>query len=178
MILGVGRLSARRNLPNLLAAFAALKRERALPHKLVLIGTALAGMVIEPTIAKLGLGPHVVQIGYLAHEEIALAYNACALFVYPTAYEGFGMPVLEALACGAPVVALNRTSVPEFAEGVASLLSDGEVETLRRGIERLLTDTESREQLRRDGPERAAAYDWEIVTRRYLELMLTVTHRR
>lgn len=176
-ILYVGRPSGRRNLPNLLAAFAALKRDRALPHKLVMIGTALSGIAIEPTIAELGLDRHVVRIGYLPHEEIAIAYNACELFVYPSAYEGFGMPVLEAMACGAPVIALDRTSVPEFAGGVACLLPDGEVETLRRGIERLLTDSASRARMRRDGPQRAAAYDWEIVTRRYIELMVSLRTR-
>jgi glycosyltransferase involved in cell wall biosynthesis len=97
--------------------------------------------------------------------------------VYPSSYEGFGMPVLEAMACGTPVIALNNTAFPEFAGDVACLLPDAEVETLERGFTDLLADDARRRQMRIDGPRRAAAYDWRIVTRKYLDLMIPLVER-
>jgi glycosyltransferase involved in cell wall biosynthesis len=172
VILYVGKPTKRRNLPNLLRAFARLKNSRKLPHKLLLIGTALPGVSFDPLIAELGLESDVVKIGYASHADMVLAYNAASVMVYPSAYEGFGMPVLEAMACGAPVIALNNTAFPEFAGGVAMLLPDAEIETLANGIADLLADEGRRVRMAVAGPQRAAAYDWRIVTRRYLDLML------
>ena len=170
-VLYVGKPTKRRNLPHLLKAFARIKSERRLPHKLVLIGTALPGMSFDLLIDELGLRPHVVTVGHATHSEIALAYNAADVFVYPSSYEGFGLPVLEAMACGTPVIALNNTAFPEFAGGVACLLPDAEVETLASGIVDLLDDEDRRRRMAIDGPRRAAAYDWRIITERYLDLM-------
>lgn len=175
-ILYVGKPTRRRNLPNVLKAFAKLK-SHGLPHTLLLIGTALPGVTFDPLIAELGLRDHVMTIGHAGHDEIALAYNAADLMVYPSSYEGFGMPVLEAMACGTPVIALNNTAFPEFAGGVACLLPDAEVETLERGFTDLLADDARRRQMRIDGPRRAAAYDWRIVTRKYLDLMIPLVER-
>ena len=171
-LLYVGKPTKRRNLPNLLLAFAQLRRERQLPHKLLLIGTALPGTSFETTIRDLGLGDAIVTVPHAAHAEIAMAYNACSVMLYPSWYEGFGMPVLEAMACGAPVIALDNTAIPEFAGGVAMLLPDAAVPTLARGIEDLLADDTRRAQMRVDGPVRASRYDWRIVTREYLDLLI------
>lgn len=171
-ILYVGKPTRRRNLPNLLRAFQQLKRERGIAHKLLLIGSSLPGTSFEQDIQALGLTDEVVSIGYAPHDEIVLAYNACELFIYPSSYEGFGMPVLEAMACGAPVIALDNTAFPEFAGGVASLLPDAQVGTLADGMAALLFDAERRAQMAHDGPRRAAAYDWHIVTGFYLELLI------
>lgn len=177
-ILYVGKPTKRRNLPQLLQAFAQLKREQALPHKLVLIGTALPGTSFEALIAELGLGPHVVTVPHAPHEQIALAYNACSVMVYPSSYEGFGMPVLEAIACGAPVITLDNTAFPEFASGVATLLPDAHVPTLARGIAAVLADATLRPRLRVAGPERAARYDWRVVAQRYLDLLIPLAAAR
>ena len=82
------------------------------------------------------------------------------------------MPVLEAMACGCPLIALNNTAFPEFAGGVAHLLENAEVASLKQGIQAVLSDTAWRERMSQEGPKRAAAYDWRIVTRRYLDLMI------
>jgi glycosyltransferase involved in cell wall biosynthesis len=177
-ILYVGKPTKRRNLPNLLRAFAGLKQHRGLPHKLVLIGTSLPGTSFDPLIAALGLQQDVVQIGHASHTELVQAYNAADIMVYPSSYEGFGMPVLEAMACGTPVVALNNTAFPEFAGDVACLLPDAAVSTLEAGIANLLADPNERGRMALAGPRRAAAYDWRIVTRRYLDLMLSVVQGR
>src|ERR1700747_2092426 len=99
---------------------------------------------------------------------MVFVYNAADLFVYPSSYEGFGMPVLEAMACGTPVIALDNTAFPEFAGGVACLLPDAQVSTLETGIADLLADSLRRERMAVDGPRRAAEYDWRVVTQRYL----------
>jgi len=171
MLLYVGKPSTRRNLPELLEAFGQLKRERRLPHKLVFVGASMPGIALEPIVERLGLRPEVVLVGYATQQELAIAYNAADVLVYASSYEGFGMPVLEAMACGTPVLALNTTAIPEFAGGVASLLADGRPETLRRGIEGLLEDPRRRAEMRRLGPLRAADYTWPIVTTRYLDLL-------
>ncbi len=88
------------------------------------------------------------------------------------------MPVLEAMACGAPVVALNNTSLPEIAGGIAHLLKNADVATLKEGIEAVLGDLAWRERMSKAGPKRAAAYDWHLVTKRYLELMIPVVRSR
>jgi glycosyltransferase involved in cell wall biosynthesis len=173
-ILYVGKPTKRRNLPNLIRAFSHMKAHRNLPHKLLLIGTSLPGVSFDPLIAELGLQDEILKIPYASHAEMVQAYNAADVMVYPSSYEGFGMPVLEAMACGTPVVALNNTAFPEFAGGVACLLPDGEVSTLETGITDLLRDEERLGRMAADGPRRAAEYDWQIVTRRYLDLMLSL----
>jgi glycosyltransferase involved in cell wall biosynthesis len=173
-ILYVGKPTKRRNLPNLLRAFAALKQAHGVPHKLLLIGTALPGTSLSALVEQLGLSSAVVTIPHAGHEEIARAYNASAMLVYPSSYEGFGMPVLEAMACGTPVIALDNTAFPEFAGGVAMLLPDAEVATLTQGMLQLLSDDAQRAQMAADGPQRAAAYDWRAITRRYLALLCAI----
>jgi glycosyltransferase involved in cell wall biosynthesis len=170
-ILYVGKPTKRRNLPALLEAFALLKRQHHLPHKLLLIGSDLPGTSFAATVRNLQLEGDVVDVGYASHDEIVMAYNGCAVFIYPSSYEGFGMPVLEAMACGAPVIALDNTAFPEFAGGVAHLLPDARVETLVAGILHVLGDAGVRAYMAQAGPARAAAYDWQIVTRRYLDLL-------
>lgn len=170
-LLYVGKPTKRRNLPNLLRAFARVKSRDRIPHRLLLVGTSLPGTSFEALTQELGVASDIVTIPFASHEEIALAYNACSMLVYPSSYEGFGMPVLEAMACGTPVIALDNTAFPEFASGVALLLPDADVDTLADGIAQLLADAARRAQMAADGPPRAAAYDWRIVTRRYVDLL-------
>jgi glycosyltransferase involved in cell wall biosynthesis len=169
-LLYVGKPTKRRNLPSLIRAFASLKQQ-GIPHKLLLIGTDLPGTPFQQSIEEMGLREETFTVGFTTHEEIVLAYNAAELLVYPSSYEGFGMPVLEAMACGTPAIALNNTAFPEFAGGVALLLEDAQPGTLQAGISRILGDPSLRDHMAREGPRRAAAYDWRQVTRRYLELM-------
>lgn len=169
-LLYVGKPTLRRNLPNLLRAFATLE----IPHKLVLIGTALPGTSFDTLIGELGIRERVVTIPYATHEEIAVAYNAADIFIYPSSYEGFGMPVLEAMACGAPVITLDNTAFPEFSGGVAWLLKDAEVNTLATAIKDLLADKAERARMRTEGPVRASAYDWPLIAQQYIDLICSV----
>jgi glycosyltransferase involved in cell wall biosynthesis len=177
-IIYVGKPTERRNLTPLIRAFARLKREKKIPHKLLLAGTALPGdSPFQTIIREEKVNDEVVALGYVNHDDMVIAYNATDLLAYPSSYEGFGMPVLEAMACGTPVLALEGTPPAEFAKGVAVLLPNAEVETLLKGIESAL-DGGRRQQMSLEGPKRASAYDWHLVTRQYLDLMipLAVAH--
>ena len=179
-IVYVGKPVERRNLSSLIKAFGLLKREKGIPHKLLIVGADLPGTSpFRQVIVSEQLTREAFVLGYVSHQEMPLVYNSADLFIYPSSYEGFGMPVLEAMACGTPVITLNNTAFPEFAGGVAHLLDDAEIATLKQGIDRVLSDPALRRQMSQDGPLRAAAYDWNLVTRRYLELMLpTVSAQR
>ncbi|MGH9688095.1 MAG: glycosyltransferase family 4 protein [Candidatus Acidiferrales bacterium] len=176
-IVYVGKPTERRNLSPLIRAFSRLKKDKRVPHKLLIVGARLPGTSpFRKVIAELGLEAEVIVLDYASHEEMVMVYNAADLFVYPSSYEGFGMPVLEAMACGTPVIALNNTAFPEFAGGVACLLPDAQVGTLAEGIEAILSDAAERERMARAGPQRAAAYDWRLITQRYLDLMVPLVH--
>lgn len=171
-IVYVGKPTERRNLSALIRAFGELKKD-GFPHKLLIAGSSLPGTSpFRRVIDELNLNSEVFVLDYVTHEEMPLLYNAASLFVYPSSYEGFGMPVLEAMACGTPVIALDNTAFPEFAGGVAHLLKDANVGTLKDGMTAVLNDESWRKQMSEDGPKRAAAYDWRILTRKYLDLMI------
>jgi glycosyltransferase involved in cell wall biosynthesis len=175
-IVYVGKPTERRNLSALIRAFAELKRD-GYPHKLLICGASLPGSSpFRKVIEELRLESEVAILDYVTHEEMPLVYNAASLFIYPSSYEGFGMPVLEAMACGAPVIALDNTAFPEFAGGIAHLLKDARVETLKNGMAQVLGDEAWQKQMSEDGPKRAAGYDWRILTRRYLDLMIPLAN--
>ncbi len=172
-ILYVGKPTERRNLANLIRAFARLRTKEEIPHQLVIVGADLPGdSPFRRVIKEEKVMAHVKVLGYRSHEELPAIYNAADMLVYPSSYEGFGMPVLEAMACGTPVIALNNTAFPEFAGGVALLLDDPRIETLVTGMRRVLGDPSIRQRMRNDGPVRAASYDWPIVTKMYLNLLI------
>lgn len=176
-ILYVGKPTERRNLSSLIKAFAELKKEN-FPYKLLLVGTALPGTSpFRRVIDELNLGGEVLTVDYITHDEMFLVYNAASLFIYPSSYEGFGMPVLEAMACGTPLITLDNTAFPEFAGGVAHLLKDARVSTLKEGIKTVLSDERWQAKMAETGPERAADYDWKIIARKYLDLMIPLVSK-
>jgi glycosyltransferase involved in cell wall biosynthesis len=178
-LLYVGKPTERRNLSALVKAFASMKRDNGIPHKLLIVGADQPGRSpFRKFVSELGIEKEVVVLGYADHRDLAYIYNAADLLAYPSSYEGFGMPVLEAMACGTPVIALNNTAFPEFAGGVAHLVPDAEPATLHSGIMNVLSDASLRTRMREGGPRRAAVYDWRLVTRRYLELMAPLADRR
>ena len=174
-----GKPTERRNLSALIRAYSELRIRWRLPHKLLIVGADLPGTSpFREVIAELDLDEHVKIVGHAPHQEMVYVYNAASLFIYPSSYEGFGMPVLEAMACGTPVIALQNTAFPEFAGGIAHLLSDASVETLTEGMHQVLTDERLRRRMEREGPLRAAQYDWRLIARRYLDLMIPLAGER
>jgi glycosyltransferase involved in cell wall biosynthesis len=174
----VGKPTERRNLSALIRAYAKLKFEKKIDHSLLIAGTALpGGSPFREVIRELGLQSEVTALEYIDHEEMPILYNAADVFIYPSSYEGFGMPVLEAMACGTPFITLDNTAFPEFAGGIGLLLADAEVETLADGLWSLLENRELQKHMAEQGPLRAADYEWKLVAKKYLGLMVPIAEQ-
>jgi Glycosyltransferase len=134
-ILFVGKLAKRHYIPNLLKAFAEVKKGKHIPHKLVLVGPDYLNLDIPARTKKLGIGDSVVHIPYIYHKDLPPLYNAAELFIFPASEaEGFGIPVIEAMACGIPVITVNQGSLREFAPGAAYLTQSSDVSELRNAL--------------------------------------------
>ena len=166
-VLYVGKIQARKNLPRLLAAFSSLVRQGSLPHHLVLVGKRT--WTSEETFASidsLGLTSRVHVTGEVPLDELALLYAAAEVFVFPSLTEGFGLPPLEAMACGTPVISSNATSLPEVVGDAGVLIDPYDVDALARAI----LDVTSSERLRRELSEKGIARAATFSNRRMAEL--------
>ena len=112
----------------------------------------------------------VTFLGYLDVNELALCYNAAAAFAYPSLYEGFGLPPLEALACGCPVVASNIPPLVEVCADAACFVEPEHAESIAEGLHKVLTDKDLRQALSRKGTARASRFSWEITAREMLDI--------
>jgi glycosyltransferase involved in cell wall biosynthesis len=158
-ILFVGALEPRKDVPNLIAAFAALARN-GFAHRLVLAGPPAWGADrVDAAIHRLGVA--VDRLSYVPEDRKIDLYRHASLFVYPTIAEGFGLPVLEAMACGAPVVTTTGSAPEEIAGDAALLVPPRDAYALREAMARVLGDPELAASLRRQGPERARQFTWE-----------------
>jgi glycosyltransferase involved in cell wall biosynthesis len=158
-ILFVGTLEPRKNLSRLAAAYTAMgEEEKERSGELVLVGAA--GWMEGKELSRLRAQPGVRWVDFLPRDELEALYRGAAIFVYPSLYEGFGLPVLEAMARGLPVVTSQTSSMREVGEGAALLVDPTDEREMRRAIERLVGDEGLREELIAKGRERAAEYTW------------------
>lgn len=161
-ILYVGRLEQRKNIVRLLEAFHRVRHAGHAEVKLVLIGRReWVWEEIDTTMARLGLREHVLELGFFEHHTLPAFYSAAEMLVFPSLWEGFGLPVLEAMACGCPVITSNLTCLPEVAGGAALLVDPYAVDDLAQAMQRVLTDTACRAALRVRGLERARFFTWQ-----------------
>lgn len=169
-ILFVGSFHPRKNLTGLLDAFEGVADQ--LPHDLVIIG---ANRWNSEAIRKRIQGSPVAQrirvIGLVPRSDLPLFYNESDLFVFPSLYEGFGFPVLEALACGCPTITTNVSSLPEVAGNAALLVSPGSTEDLSNAIYQVLTSAQLRVTLRRLALEQAQRFSWITTAEKTLKLL-------
>jgi glycosyltransferase involved in cell wall biosynthesis len=165
-LLFVGTVEPRKNLTTLLRAFEQVLRVRE--HSLQLVIAGREGWLIDDLFADLKRSPAAKDIlftGYLNDEDLCALYSSCALFVYPSLYEGFGLPPLEAMACGAPVIASRIPSIEEVVGPAALLVSPESVTKLTEAMLELLSFEETREKLSAAGTRRAAEFSWTATAR-------------
>ena len=161
-ILFVGLIEPRKNVGLLIEAFAKyIKSEIDLDTNLVIAGRwGWESNAIMELVANLDISGRVIFPGYIAQEDLPALYTLAKIFVYPSYYEGFGLPVLEAMACGTPVITTNVSSMPEFVGDSGILIEPGDLEALVVALEILMADSEKRNDLSRKGILASSSFRW------------------
>jgi glycosyltransferase involved in cell wall biosynthesis len=167
IVLHVGRYSPRKNFEGVLNAFAALTelaaRESAAgpgPVRLLQVGGEFTPEH-QALIARAGIGGRVTRIAFMPDEELPHVYNLASVFLFPSFYEGFGWPPLEAMACGIPVITSNTSSLPEVAGEAARLVGPEDTAGMARALFEVLTDKQVSADLRKKGLERVKLFSWQ-----------------
>lgn len=175
-VLMVGDLQPRKNHLGLLQAFEeVLRAHPQLPHRLVFVGKETwYSKDLHRAVAKSGIAGRVHSTGFVEDADLVQFYGACDLFVFPSFYEGFGLPILEAMACGRAVASSNTTAMPEVADGAGILFDPDSPEQMTRAIRDVLIDSELRARMERLGSQRAAAFSWERAAERTLDVYTRV----
>ena len=176
-VLMVGTLEPRKNHATAMRALARLKA-MGFPHRLLVVGGQ--GWLFEPVqklVAELGLNDDVTFAGYVPAADLPLLYAGADCVLLPSLYEGFGFPVLEAMACGAPVVCSNVSSLPEVAGDAALLVTPTDDEALAIAIRRVLTEPGLGNAMRTRGSEQAAKFRWEHCAKKTIEVYQTTIKR-
>jgi glycosyltransferase involved in cell wall biosynthesis len=170
-ILSVGSIQPRKNLRRLIEAYSVLRHaqpECKLPQ-LVLVGKN--AWLYDETLRALkytDVGASILLTGYVPESDLPALYSGALCFIYPSYYEGFGLPPLEAMKCGAPVIVGNRTSLPEVVGDAALMIDPFDVDAIAGAIQKMITDSEFRSELRVKGLERAKDFDWKETARQTL----------
>jgi glycosyltransferase involved in cell wall biosynthesis len=175
-LLSVGDLQPRKNHPGLIRAFADLLcAGPQFPHTLVLAGkdTWYAERVREAARSS-GVAGRIRFLGFVSDEDLLQLYNACDLFVFPTFYEGFGLPALEAMACGRAVACSNTSALPEVVDGAAIVFDPYSMGAMARAMADLLLSPELRARMERLGLQRAAHFSWQKTAQKTLEVFVEV----
>jgi glycosyltransferase involved in cell wall biosynthesis len=175
-VLAVGVLQPRKNLPMLAEAFGLMRCRYGLTHQLALVGKA--GWGTEQEALRQAAARHggaesaraVVSTGYVDDADLPILYRACDVFAYPSLYEGFGIPPLEAMACGAPTVVSDATPMPEVAGDAALIVGATDTSAWADSLARVVMDLEVSADLRRRGPLRAAQFSWRATAQQTLEV--------
>jgi glycosyltransferase involved in cell wall biosynthesis len=169
-ILYVGSIEARKNLDCLLEAYARF-RMQAPEYKLVVVGARKwKTSAIFATMQRLQLMPHVHFTGFVEDEDLPALYSGASMFVFPSLYEGFGFPVLEAMACGTPVITSCVSSLPEVAGDAALLIDPRNAEEITRSMLCLLQDQALAASLREKGLRQAQRFSWQQTAQQTLKV--------
>ncbi|MCI0711720.1 MAG: glycosyltransferase family 4 protein [Chloroflexi bacterium] len=172
-ILAVGNLQPRKNLARLMEAYVLLRDWKAIDHQLVIVGQELWFADTIKAAAK-SYQEDILFTGYVSEDELVDLYNGADVFVYPSLYEGFGLPPIEAMACGTPVVTSNISSLPEAVGDAALTVDPYDVAAIAAAIQRVLTDEMLQRKLRQKGFDRAALFAPENLARRLLNVFESV----
>lgn len=182
-VLYAGRIQEHKNLPRLIEAFAVVKSELEKDPRyerlgLILIGDEITALPeVRHAVLRARIQPSVRFLGFVPLETLRVFYATASAFLFPSLYEGFGLPPLEAMAHGTPVVASNVSSMPEVLGDAAMLVNPKNVFDIARGLREVLVDDALREELRVRGRRRTLSYSWDESARRVLEIYREVTSR-
>ena len=178
-VLYVGNIEPRKNIIRLLEAYCkVMKRWRYLFPLVLAGGQGWRNDGIYKRAEELALGRDVKFLGYVSDDDLPALMSGAALFVYPSLYEGFGMPPLEAMACGTPVITSNASSLPEVVGDAALLVDPHDVEGLAEAMHQVLRKSELREEMRKEGLARAKLFSWEETARETLNVYENVYAKR
>jgi glycosyltransferase involved in cell wall biosynthesis len=175
-LLYAGRISPHKNVARIIEAFSALKgelaKDGAYPDlKLIVIGDEVSkNPDIRRAVIRSGMQHEVRFLGYVPIEVLRIFFDMAKVFVFPSLYEGFGLPPLEAMAHGTPVVASNTSALPEVVGNAALLVNPENVFEISRALQRALTDQSLRERMKAAGIEQAQRFSWDVSVRRMIEV--------
>lgn len=174
-ILAIGSSDPRKNIATLLHAYALLPETMRTRHNLVIVWThSLLAESIANQARACGIEEHVRFLHHVSNDDLIMLYNAASFFVFPSRYEGFGLPILEAMACGTPVIAANNSSIPEVA-GDAAILVDAELPAMMaHEMVRLLEDDALRHEMSARSLNRATAFSWQRCARETLAVYQSI----
>jgi glycosyltransferase involved in cell wall biosynthesis len=173
----VGNVEPKKNVPLILDALAELKAKHGLRRKLLVVGGRGWGEKVAEQISRLGLEGDVVRAGYLLRDTLPVAYGAALALIFPSEVEGFGLPPLEAMACGTPVVTTNRGGLPEAVGCAAVIVRDRTPEALAQTMHEVEESEGLRHSLTVLGLQRVRHFDWNITARRFVELYAECAER-
>ena len=169
--LNVGTIEPRKNQRRLVEAYASYLKQGGKPMPLVLAGGK--GWLMEDFkkhLIELGIDAHIIMTGYVTDDELIWLYRNCYANLYPSLFEGFGLPVLEGMQFGAPTFTSNSTSIPEVAGDAAILIDPEDVEGLSQAMLRLASNREERDQLSKSGVKQAESFNWQNSTTALIQL--------
>jgi glycosyltransferase involved in cell wall biosynthesis len=179
-VLFVGTIEPRKNLSVLIKAYKLLQKKGGEVPGLVLVGAdgwRGEAVKINRLIARFGLEGSVIRLGYVREEDLPALYGAADIFVFPSLYEGFGLPPLEAMACGTPVISSNAASLPEVLGDAALYVSPEDTNALAEAMARLLCDDELQNSMIDKGRDRAKRFTWPETARSTLCIYREVCSR-
>lgn len=176
-LLYVGTVETRKNIVTLVQAFSSLRERGRIPHRLILAGQPGFGWgEIQSAIRRSPYSREIETRGYLTRDEILSLYRSADLFIYPSCYEGFGFPVLEAMSWGVPVVCSRAASLPEVAGDAAEFFEPSSADDLAAAIERVTGSPGRRAILRQKGSERVKQFSWDECALRHCDVYRSVLH--
>lgn len=163
-IMFLGNLEPRKNLSSLVKAYINLPEKIRSGYSLLLVGANawLTGDLFKDIQKARMMGLSIIRPDkYVSDQDVPALYSGAACFVYPSHFEGFGVPIIEAMACGTPVITSNNSSMPEVAGGAAELVDSKSVLSISKGIEKVMSNRKKQDKMIKDGLERVDAYSWE-----------------
>jgi len=174
-ILSVGTLEPRKNLTKLVEAFSILPHQILRQYQLVLVGAqGWRNEQLARTIDSLNLKDKVIITGFVKDEDLPYIYKGATVFVYPSLYEGFGLPPLEAMACGVPVISSNISSLPEVIDGAGILVDPENEVAIAEAIKKLILKPKLAQKIAKKGKARSRKFSWERAAKETLKLFKTI----